>query len=64
MNSMYEKHKVLTDDWHVTMRQAIIAYDSLGDDIPKADKDVIWNALVIGLNLVQNEIHRVEELRV
>ena len=57
-----EMNQRTIDGYYTTMREAIMAYGSLGDETPQDVKDILWQALVIGLNLVQNEVHNINDL--
>jgi hypothetical protein len=55
--SDYEKYIVST---YKEVREAIRVFDNLPKETPAEVKKAIWKALVEGLNLVQNEIVRLE----
>ena len=55
--SDYEKYIVST---YKEVREAIRVFDNLPKETPAEVKKAIWKALVEGLNLVQNEIMRLE----
>lgn len=55
--SDYEKYIVST---YKEIREAIRVFDNLPKETPVEVKKAIWKALVEGLNLVQNEIMRLE----
>lgn len=55
--SDYEKYIVST---YKEIRMAIRVFDNLPKETPTEVKQAIWKALVEGLNLVQNEIVRLE----
>lgn len=42
------------------IREAIRVFDNLPKETPEEVKKAIWKALVEGLNLVQNEVVRLE----
>lgn len=55
--SDYETYIVST---HKEIREAIRVFDNLPNETPAEVKKAIWKALVEALNLVQNEIIRME----
>lgn len=57
-----EINQRIMDGYYTTMREAIRAHGCLGDETAQDVKDILWQALVIGLTLVQNEVHNINDL--